>query len=268
MKILNFTRLIPALLMPVMAAVTISCSSEQKGDTSNTLEFETYEFKCVAEDMCGFDEGVEPTEADSIMRYVYFSGSGVLPKDIGNSEIKILRDSLLSMAGVEYLSATEVRPSLDSCYNLTDRTIKIEDGYSSFSSALSVNLINTKVVVWECLNKGYMYQAAHGMYRTEYLNYSIEKNSIINIGDVLKADSMKDLVNLLNVKLREKDVELFNPSSEVEMPYDFEITSSGINFIWGLYSIAPYSEGEVTVSVNSYEIVDMLTDFGRSLFKF
>ena len=41
------------------------------------------------------------------------------------------------------------------------------------------------------------------------------------------------------------------------MPSEFEVTSNGLNFLYGIYEIAPYSEGEVSVDFQSYELIDL-----------
>ena len=44
------------------------------------------------------------------------------------------------------------------------------------------------------------------------------------------------------------------------MPADFEITETGIRFVYPLYEIAPYVEGEVKVDLASYELSDLLKE--------
>lgn len=111
-----------------------------------------------------------------------------------------------------------------------------------------------------------MYHAAHGVYGTSYLNYSIDNNRILKLQDIFKPGYEKELGMLLTEKVKEKDVDLFDPDASVGVPDDFEISTNGINFIWSIYSIAPYSEGEIKVEVNSYEVADLLTTLGSSIF--
>lgn len=81
---------------------------------------------------------------DSLMKYMSFSGSGILPKDIGNADVKMLRDSLLSMAGVEFVSESSAAPVLDSCYSIIDRKVSLDDGCSNSTSSLSITLANPR----------------------------------------------------------------------------------------------------------------------------
>lgn len=65
---------------------------------------------------------------------------------------------------------------------------------------------------------------------------------------------------MLRSKLKDGKYDLLVPLNEIGIPTDFEITESGINFIYGLYEIAPYSSGEITVEFATYELDDILAD--------
>ena len=44
-----------------------------------------------------------------------------------------------------------------------------------------------------------------------------------------------------------------------------KLSADGIDFVFPLYSVVPYSEGEAQVSFAAYEIDSYLTRVGRSL---
>lgn len=266
MKIIESGKVVFSLLSLTFLFVVTSCSSGDKGDVPARLEFQTYEFDCIAEDNSMDADSRDMEPGDSLMKYMSFSGSGILPKDIGNADVKMLRDSLLSMAGVEFVSESSAAPVLDSCYSIIDRKVSLDDGCSNSTSSLSITLANPRVIVWQCFRYQYMYHAAHGVYGTSYLNYSIDNNRILKLQDIFKPGYEKELGMLLTEKVKEKDVDLFDPDASVGVPDDFEISTNGINFIWSIYSIAPYSEGEIKVEVNSYEVADLLTTLGSSIF--
>ena len=67
----------------------------------------------------------------------------------------------------------------------------------------------------------------------------------------------KELLSLIRKKIADAKVDLTVDIDEVGMPSEFEVTSNGLNFLYGIYEIAPYSEGEVSVDFQSYELVDL-----------
>ena len=53
----------------------------------------------------------------------------------------------------------------------------------------------------------------------------------------------KELLSLIRKKIADAKVDLTVDIDEVGMPSEFEVTSNGLNFLYGIYEIAPYSEG-------------------------
>ena len=59
--------------------------------------------------------------------------------------------------------------------------------------------------------------------------------------------------------------DLLEPLDSIAIPANFELTADGIRFIYGLYEIAPYSSGEVSVDISGYELDSLLSADGRRL---
>lgn len=255
-------------ILPALALLALcSCGNGDKKEEPVRLEFQTYSFDYIAEKTDSAVNSARQTDSiDAGENFLLYSARGILPRDIGNSDIKHLRDSLLSVAGVMFTSDDAAGPVVDDGFRVTDREPSSTPDCSEAFSNLSVTLANTKVVVWQCYRYLYLCGAAHGNYSTVFINYSIEKNHVLTMDDLFKPGFKAPLAEILKEKLIEKNVPLFDPDAAIDVPNDFELTSSGVNFIWGLYEIAPYSEGEVKVSVDSFELADLLTDFGNTLF--
>ena len=68
-------------------------------------------------------------------------------------------------------------------------------------------------------------------------------------------------------QLAERD-DLLVELSEVKLPANFRVTDEGVDFIFGLYEVAPYSSGEIEVELNAYALAHLLTDWAKtSLFQ-
>ena len=63
---------------------------------------------------------------------------------------------------------------------------------------------------------------------------------------------------MIRARLKEDKVDLMVPLDKVEVSDIFEITSNGIRFLYPLYEIAPFSEGEISVSFDAFELEDLL----------
>lgn len=241
----------------LLCLVAMSGCREEKKEAAPDLNFTTYFYDCVGEDT----DSLLPADE----RYVRFIGQGVLPKDVGNSDIRHLRDSLLSLAGVEFVSDSDALPVVDNDVRLVEMSPDSVETCGESLRSLTVSLATPKVVVWQSYSYDYHCRSAHGLYATTYVNFDIASSKILKMSDIFKPGYESALSDILDEKVREQGVGLLDDSQKVGIPADFGITATGIRFVYSLYEIAPYAAGEVTVDLSSYELDDLLTDRGRSL---
>lgn len=236
-----------------------ACSDENKGET---ISFE--KFKC--------ESLAKGADADS-MRVIIkdYSGiwectaSGVMPVNIGDKDLTALRDTLQAVALVD-IEDNKYRmhyPSELTPYDSKEKKNGLKPK-SSLVSELSVVLVNPRVVVFKSYVYSYPEGAAHGMYSNTFINYSISEGKVLTLSDIFKQGYEKELQPMLADQAA-SEAELLVEPEEVPVSSNFRVTDEGIEFIYGLYSIAPYAAGEVKVKINSYEISDLLTPAGKAL---
>lgn len=237
-------------------ALALTLSSCDKKDT-HSMEFESYQFSTVT----------EVTEKDSLFddsqKYWLCSGSGVLPVKSGDIDISFLRDSLERLAMVHFPDKKpepRLRPFLKATKLNPD---SIEAGSQSTDN-LSIVLATPKVIVWQDLYQEYIAGAAHGAYAYTFVNYNITHNKILLLKDLLKPGYEKPLRDLLRAQLA-SNTNLLVSNDEIEIPAQYRITPQGLEFVWEVYEIAPYSEGTIRVELTGWDLEDLLTPLGHEV---
>ncbi|MDE6533402.1 MAG: RsiV family protein [Muribaculaceae bacterium] len=241
---------IAAFLM--LASCSVKDGKTTSGGKDSEMAFESYEYDVIA----------EVTDADSIdnegWRYCRASGYGVFPKKVGGNDISVLRDSLESLASVAFVSPDKIVPEFDGEMKLTSLDPDSTASCGSSYNMLSLSLATPRLLVWKSYAASYICAAAHGSYRTYYVNYRISDNRILGLSDVMRPGYEDTLKKMIHKKLQQDEVDLLVPIEEVGIPSEFQITTDGISFIYGLYEIAPYSSGEVAVNFAGYELEEIL----------
>lgn len=245
-----------ASLLFLALLLSLSLASCDKKD-NHSMEFQSYEFRTVT----------EVTEKDSLFdesqKYWLCTGSGVLPVKSGDVDIQFLRDSLERLAMVHFpdkKAEPRLRPFLKATAQNPD---SIECGSQS-SDNLSIVLATPKVIVWQDLYQEYIAGAAHGISAYSYVNYSIQHNKILLLRDILKPGYETRLRELLRDQLA-SNTNLLVGVDEIEIPDQYRITSQGLEFVWGVYEIAPYSEGAIKVELTGWDLEDLLTPLGHEI---
>ncbi len=243
--------------------IASACGSDKKADDKGikpqTVEFESYSFTKIS----------EAVNADSVLTELPGSnlcrntGQGVLPTRIGDFDIKPLRDSLISLAQVEFPSSGVAAPMMEKGWRITDRNDSTESCNERIN-ILSVVLQNPYIIVWQDYAGEYICGAAHGMYANRYVNYSLKTNRMLKLADLFKPKYEKELTALIRAKL-EGNSDIMAEPSQIGIPAQFRITPDGITFIYGIYEISPYSAGEIEVSFYLYELEDLLSADGMRL---
>lgn len=257
MKIRSYAFIGASLFLMLATACNSDKVSDDRKSESKSLEFETYSFSRVAEQSGG--ESVDLPGA----RYLHVVGQGVLPVKLGDNDIAQLRDSLLSMARVEFPSSGDAAPMIDKDWKLTNLADSVQACNEQYNY-LSIVLNTPAIIVWQAYVGEYNCGAAHGMYANMYLNYSLRSGRILSLKDLMKPGYEKALVSILVEKLSSIDSIQATPS-EIGIPSQWYVTPTGVTFVYGVYEIAPYSSGEIEVPVYLYEIEELLTPEGLSL---
>lgn len=241
-------------VVPLAATVIASCSS--KGSREN-VEFENYEYSYIAEETP--KDTVEWTEG---RQYWDCHGCGVMPLRIGDRDIKSLRDTLESIARVTFEKG-KAKPLLPEGYKEELIESNSREAGSEIVNNLTIDLVTPQVMVWQNYRYAYPAGAAHGLYSNTYINYSLKDGVVITRDKLFKPGSEAALAQMIRTQLAERD-DLIVPLEEVKVPDNFRLTTDGVTFVFGLYAIAPYSSGEISVPLNSYSLREVLTDEART----
>ena len=192
-------------------------------------------------------------------------GEGVLPVAQEEGEMRHLRDSLERLARVQFDEKGKALPLPSEGFELAAEQPDSADACNYSTNRLSISLITPRIAVWCDEASYYFCGAAHPLHATNYVNFDRTRNRILSLADLMRADYEEPLAKMLQAKLKDMNVDFLAGLETIGVPDTFNITSDGINFTYGLYSIAPYSAGEICVDFSVWELGDVLTEEGYSL---
>lgn len=106
---------------------------------------------------------------------------------------------------------------------------------------------------------------AHGNYASNYLCIDAQKLKLLELTDIMLVDEPR-LVKLLELEARKlyhanatDSLNTFMLAEELYVPKEFYITNKGITFVYGIYEVASYAEGEINLFIPYSKIMDLLT---------
>lgn len=199
----------------------------------------------------------DTTYSSPAPEYVRASGRGVLPLAIGHNDVRALRDTLQKLACVTVTDDGVATASATTEYTPIPGDTVTSRAESFITTDLSMSMVTPAVAVWRNYTMAYTNGAAHGRYNTNFINYLIPENKILSLDDLLVPGKRGELAEMVRGKLKEYD-DLIVPVEKIALPDNFEITQEGIDFVYGIYEIAPYSSGEVNVDFSYYELAEVL----------
>lgn len=243
-----------AKLLVLGLIITFAACTKNSKENDDRIEFETFEYDLYTNQM------VE--DSDSALWHKQCIA--VLPVKIGDADITALKDTLLAMCNSQFDAEKRFTCLLDSTENLLPLTPDDHDKASFSNSSLFIKLITKNVIVWENFSDEYFFGAAHGMYSSRFLNYSLEDHKILTLNDIMKKGFEPELISLLREKLSSND-NLLVSLNEIGIPSQYYITPNGLTFVYALYEIAPYSAGEISVDFSSFELEEVLSEEGMEL---
>lgn len=135
-----------------------------------------------------------------------------------------------------------------------------DDGSYNFEgiSDFEVEYIDEKVIVFN--NYIYVYSGgAHGTYSNDGVAFSLASGEQLSneASALLKDVGDARLLSLVNARLSEE----YGDSIEDNVALSkFKITSSGVEFYWGIYEIAPYAVGIVRINFTFAELAEFIKE--------
>lgn len=234
-----------------------SCGSGEQ----QFFSFQSFSLSTVAE---GSDNDSVKDEINDFNGMWDVSISGIQPIKIGPNELTELNDTLGLMMSVDFTADPAVIKLPEELVPLASDSTAVSPK-SKLMKRLTLDLLNTNVAVFRVYSYALPEGAAHGIYANKFVNYNISAGDIINLSTLFKPDFAQTLQPMIVQRLKEKHREFLVNEEEIEVTSNIRVTDNGIDFIYGVYSIAPYSDGEPVVSFNAYELSDLLTDEGKKL---
>lgn len=114
---------------------------------------------------------------------------------------------------------------------------------------------------------------AHGNYSSSYLCIDARDKKLLKLDDILQADTAR-LVILLEKEARQlyniqDEAPLYENmlTEELYIPEQFYISNKGITFVYGIYEVASYAEGEISLFIPYSKIMNMLTPWFKQRMK-
>ena len=94
----------------------------------------------------------------------------------------------------------------------------------------------------------------HGTYSTRYLNFDVDKKTLLSLNDVFPRDNQKKLKDLLweNYKAKTTSTEnenTFVSKEKFHISTEFYFSPDGINFVYAPAVLTPFEKGETTLQL-------------------
>ena len=135
---------------------------------------------------------------------------------------------------------------------------------------INVSFIDNKIISFSLYNYSYT-GGMHGIYNSIPLIYSIESGDRIgvNLSELIINKNDRELINLMRSKLlrnfTEKD---FFDFYSIELSDIFDITPTGIKFIWPVYKISGYAQGVIEIDFTYSELKPFIKKDSKFMYLF
>lgn len=253
---MNLEKIGKASMLVMMVAGMSGCGHS---GSRASIELENYEYAKTVEYTLA-----DTIEGESGSRYWRCTAEGVLPVRIDGEEVRELRDTLMSIAAVTFEKG-EAAPRLPEGYGPELLDPEKTEACSVVANNVDVALITPRVMVWHIYHYAYPCGAAHGVFSNNYINYSFAGKKVLSLSDIFKPGYEERLRGLLRGELGGRDDLIVDPE-DAEIPEVFRLTADGVEFVYGIFSVAPYSSGEVAVRLTAYSVANLLSEEGKSIF--
>ena len=104
----------------------------------------------------------------------------------------------------------------------------------------------------------------HGTYSTRYLNFDVDKKTLLSLNDVFPRDNQKKLKDLLweNYKAKTTSTEnenTFVSKEKFHISTEFYFSPDGINFVYAPAVLTPFEKGETTLQLYWADVDKIIT---------
>lgn len=244
------------------AALTLAACGHKGADSnasdSSSVDLESHSFNIIA------SSTLADADTTGGANLLLASCTAQIPRKIDGHDVDALRDSLLKMAGMQLDKSGRATAVADTLWTITKLNPDSTDACNYSISELVITLLQPRVIVWQCTSSYYDCGAAHPMTATSTLNYSRKDNSIIRLDELIKPGSRPALARLIQSKLKDNK-DLYVAVKQVAVPSQFAVLDNGLSFTYPLYSIAPYSSGEIVVTLDATDLMDILSPRGQEI---
>ncbi len=135
---------------------------------------------------------------------------------------------------------------------------------------INVSYLDDKIISFSIYNYSYA-GGIHGIYNSSSYIYLISRGERIgnNLSELIENKNDIELINLMRKKLLRNytDKDFFDFYS-IELSNVFDITPSGIKFIWPLYKIAGYAQGIIEIDFTYLELKPFIKKDSKFLYLF
>ena len=243
-----------------LAVLITSCGNKENSYKGDSVSFETFSYRSYAVDRDVDSMRMENPEFKGLWNV---TAEGVLPVYAGKHDISLLRDTVMALASVKDIDGkitVRLPGYLDAPAEKQDTT----NSASILMNKISVSLLNSEVLVMQVFNYSYPEGAAHGLYANTYVNYDLKRGKIIGLSDLFTPGFEKYVLPRIISRLQ-ADGNLSEDQEKVKIPENFRITEEGIEFVFGIYAVAPNSSGEPRVGFYTSDLEDILTPAGKAI---
>lgn len=265
----TITRYLGAAVVTAAALAVAGCSAPADKSSADTLSFErinvtnTYRAAGSAADFDSASDLSIQCAADLLM-----------PVQAYGHDVSELRSTILSTAldttgtdAAKLVSPALRRQAEDMGYAVTDTTIEGGHYDGLFATTGAVVCLSPTVLAYGITNSTYSPGAAHGIYGTTYVNYDLTQGRVFTLADIVTAEGMQKLPELLRTNAA--DMQGMIGATEItELPAgnNFYVNADNeLVFVYRPLEIASYSQGQIAIPVEAYELSDLLTPYGSRL---
>ena len=144
---------------------------------------------------------------------------------------------------------------ISSQYNTWKETISENDKFN-MQRNIEVSFIDEKIISFSLYNYSYA-GGAHGIYNVQPNIYLIStgKRVGLSVSELIDDVADIDLINLMRIKLTQdmSEADFFDFDS-ITLSDTFDITPTGIKFIWPAYKISDYAHGIIEIEFRYSEL--------------
>lgn len=252
-----------ALLLFGLGSGLLAGVSSCGSDNQQFFSFQSFYLNTVAE---GADNDSVKDDINDFDGKWDVTVSGIQPVKVGPHLLTELNDTLGTLACVNFTAEPAVLQLPSELTPLSSQATDSVASKSKLMKRLTLDLLNDRVAVFRVYTFAYPEGAAHGLYSNAYVNYDVVKGNIITLNSIFAPGYERTLQPEIVKRLKEKHSDLLAEDNEIMISPNFRLTEDGVEFIYGIYSIAPYSDGEPIVAFNPYELSDILSAEGKTIF--